>query len=58
MFQDPSLFLFLFRDAAEAVTKKIIQTCAEFKACIWMDKEICDSRGKNSASCMNVFLSP
>lgn len=40
MFQDPSLFLFLFRDAAEAVTKRIIQTCAEFKACIWVDKEI------------------
>lgn len=32
------LFLFLFRDAAEAVTKRIIQACAEFKACIWIKK--------------------
>lgn len=38
MFQALSLFLFLFRDAAEAVTKRIIQTHAEFKACIWIKR--------------------
>lgn len=38
MFRALSLFLFLFRDAAGAVTKRIIQTCAEFKACIWIEK--------------------
>lgn len=39
MFQALSLFLFLFRDAAEAATKRIIQTCAEFKPCMWIKRE-------------------
>lgn len=38
MFQALSLFLFLFRDAAGAVTKRISQTCAEFKACVWIKR--------------------
>lgn len=40
MFQALSFFFFnfLFRDAAEAVTKRIIQTFVEFKPCIWIKR--------------------